>query len=33
MVEKVIELENIDPKIFFGTNNILIDVKKLKIVI
>ena len=25
MVEKIIELENIDPQIFFGTNNILID--------
>jgi len=25
MVEKIIELENIDPKIFFGTNNILVD--------
>ena len=25
MVEKIIELENIDPKTFFGTNNILID--------
>ncbi len=25
MVEKIIELEDIDPKIFFGTNNILVD--------
>jgi len=25
MVEKIIELEDIDPQIFFGTNNILID--------
>ncbi|HDZ40558.1 MAG TPA: PhoH family protein [Bacteroidetes bacterium] len=25
MVEKIIELEDIDPKIFFGTNNILFD--------
>ena len=25
MVEKIIELEDIDPKIFFGANNILID--------
>ncbi|MEA1885657.1 MAG: PhoH family protein [Bacteroidota bacterium] len=25
MVEKIIELEDIDPKIFFGTNNLLID--------
>lgn len=25
MVEKIIELENIDPKLFFGSNNILID--------
>jgi len=25
MIEKIIELEDIDPQIFFGTNNILID--------
>lgn len=25
MVEKIIELEDIDPKIFFGTNNMLVD--------
>jgi len=25
MVERIIELEDIDPKIFFGTNNILVD--------
>ncbi|MCF8223101.1 MAG: PhoH family protein [Bacteroidales bacterium] len=25
MVEKIIELENIDPKIFFGANNMLVD--------
>ena len=25
MVEKIIELVDIDPKIFFGTNNILVD--------
>lgn len=37
MVERIIELENIDPKIFFGTNNILVDTirnhfPKLKII-
>lgn len=37
MVERIIELENIDPKIFFGANNILVDTirnhfPKLKII-